>query len=37
MVLSYEALAEQRSPDSLLDELVAAVAVPQFDLAGHAA
>ena len=37
MVLSYEALAEQRSPDSLLDEIVAAVAVPQLDLAGHAA
>ena len=37
MVLSYEALAEQRSPDSLLDEIVAAVPVPQLDLAGHAA
>jgi MoxR-like ATPase len=37
MVLSYEALAEQRSPDSLLDEVVAAVPVPQLDLAGHAA
>jgi MoxR-like ATPase len=37
MVLSYEALAEQRSPDSLLDEIVAAVPVPQIDLAGHAA
>jgi MoxR-like ATPase len=37
LVLSYEALAEQRSPDSLLDEVVAAVPVPQLDLAGHAA
>jgi len=37
MVLSYEALAENRSPDSLLDEIIAAVAVPQLDLAGHAA
>ncbi len=37
MVLSYEALAERRSPDSLLDEIVAAVPVPQLDLAGHAA
>jgi MoxR-like ATPase len=37
MVLSYEALAESRSPDSLLDEIVAAVPVPQLDLAGHAA
>jgi MoxR-like ATPase len=37
LVLSYEALAEQRSPDSLLDEVVAAVPVPQIDLAGHAA
>ncbi|MDX6535888.1 MAG: MoxR-like ATPase [Gaiellales bacterium] len=37
MVLSYEALAEQRSADSLLDEIVSAVPVPQLDLAGHAA
>ena len=37
LVLSYEALAEQRSPDSLLDEIVAAVPVPQLDLSGHAA
>ena len=37
MVLSYEALAEQRSPDSLLDEIVAAVPVPQLDLSGKAA
>jgi MoxR-like ATPase len=37
MVLSYEALADQRSADSLLDEIVAAVPVPQLDLAGHAA
>jgi len=37
MVLSYEALAEQRSADSLLDEVVAAVTVPQLDLSGRAA
>ncbi|HET6171109.1 MAG TPA: MoxR family ATPase [Gaiellales bacterium] len=37
MVLSYEALAERRSPDSLLDEIVAAVPVPQLDLAGRVA
>ena len=37
LVLSYEALAEQRSPDSLLDEIVAAVPVPQLDLARRAA
>ena len=33
LVLSYEALAERRSADSLLDEIVAAVPVPQLDLA----
>ena len=37
LVLSYEALAEQRSPDSLLDEIVAAVPVPQLDLSRRAA
>jgi MoxR-like ATPase len=37
MVLSYEALAERRSPDSLLDEIVAAVPVPHLDLAGRVA
>jgi MoxR-like ATPase len=37
LVLSYEALAEQRSPDSLLDEIVAAVPVPQLDLSRQAA
>src|SRR4029079_15989962 len=37
MVLSYEALAENHSPDSVRDEIIAAVAVPQLDLAGHAA
>ena len=37
LVLSYEALAEQRSPDSLLDEIVAAVPVPQLDLSGQVA
>jgi MoxR-like ATPase len=37
LVLSYEALAERRSADSLLDEVIAAVAVPQLDLSGRAA
>jgi MoxR-like ATPase len=37
LVLSYEALAEQRSPDSLLDEIIAAVSVPALDLSGRAA
>jgi MoxR-like ATPase len=37
MVLSYEALAEQRSADGLLDEVIAAVSVPQLDLSGRAA
>jgi MoxR-like ATPase len=37
MVLSYEALAEQRSADSLLDEVIATVSVPQLDLSGRAA
>jgi MoxR-like ATPase len=37
LVLSYEALAEQRSPDSLLDEIIAAVPVPQLDLSRRAA
>ena len=37
LVLSYEALAEQRSPDSLLDAVIAAVPVPQLDLSRRAA
>jgi MoxR-like ATPase len=37
LVLSYEALAERRSADSLLDEVIAAVPVPQLDLSGKAA
>jgi MoxR-like ATPase len=37
LVLSYEALAESRSADDILDEIVAAVAVPQLDLSGRAA
>ncbi|HEY3614736.1 MAG TPA: MoxR family ATPase, partial [Gaiellales bacterium] len=37
MVLSYEALAEQRSADALLDEIIAKVSVPQLDLSGRAA
>ena len=35
LVLSYEALAERRSADSILDEIVAAVAAPQLDLSGR--
>jgi len=37
LVLSYEALAERRSADSILDEIVAAVPVPALDLSGKAA
>jgi MoxR-like ATPase len=37
LVLSYEALAEQRSADSLLDEVIAAVPVPQLDLSRQVA
>jgi MoxR-like ATPase len=37
LVLSYEALADQRSPDSLLDQVIAAVSVPALDLSGRAA
>jgi MoxR-like ATPase len=37
LVLSYEALAERRSADSLLDEVIAAVQVPKLDLSGKAA
>jgi MoxR-like ATPase len=33
LVLSYEALAEERTADALLDEVIAAVPVPQIDLA----
>jgi MoxR-like ATPase len=33
LVLSYEALAEERTPDVLLDEIVAAVPAPHIDLA----
>jgi MoxR-like ATPase len=32
LVLSYEALAEERTPDSILDELIEAVAPPPIDL-----
>ena len=37
LVLSYEALAERRSADDMLDEVIAAVPVPQLDLSGKAA
>jgi MoxR-like ATPase len=33
LVLSYQALAEEVSPDSIIDRVVAAVPVPQLDLA----
>ncbi len=32
LVLSYEALAEERSPDSILDALIEAVTPPPIDL-----
>jgi MoxR-like ATPase len=32
LVLSYRALAEEVSPDSLLDQVLAAVPMPQIDL-----
>jgi MoxR-like ATPase len=37
LVLSYEALAEERTPDALLDEVLTAVAAPHIDLAKTAA
>jgi MoxR-like ATPase len=37
LVLSYEALAEERTPDELLDEVLTAVAAPHIDLAKTAA
>ncbi len=33
LVLSYQALAEEVSADSILDRVIAAVPVPQIDLA----
>jgi hypothetical protein len=32
-VLSYQALAEEVSPDAILDQVLAAVPAPQLDLA----
>jgi MoxR-like ATPase len=32
LVLSYQALAEEVSPDSILERVLAAVPVPQLDL-----
>ena len=32
LVLSYRALAEEVSPDALLDQVLAAVPMPQIDL-----
>jgi MoxR-like ATPase len=37
LVLSYEALAERRDADGLLDEVIASVTVPQLDLSGRVA
>jgi MoxR-like ATPase len=37
LVLSYEALAEERSPDVLLDEVLAAVEAPHIDLSKRTA
>jgi MoxR-like ATPase len=36
LVLTYQALAEEKQPDALLDEVLAAVAVPKLDLAAAA-
>ena len=33
LVLSYQALAEEVSPDAILDQVLAAVPVPHLDLA----
>ena len=33
LVLSYQALAEEVSPDTILDQVLAAVPMPQLDLA----
>ena len=33
LVLSYQALAEEVSPDAILDQVLAAVPAPQLDLA----
>jgi MoxR-like ATPase len=37
LVLTYQALAEEVSPDTILDQVLAAVPTPQVDLAGVAA
>jgi MoxR-like ATPase len=37
LVLSYEALAEERSPDALLDEVIDAVEAPHIDLSKRTA
>jgi MoxR-like ATPase len=37
LVLTYQALAEEVSPDTILDEVLAAVPVPRTDLAGESA
>ncbi len=36
LVLTYQALAENISPDSILDRVLAAVEVPRIDLAREA-
>ena len=33
LVLTYQALAEEVSPDTILEQVIAAVPVPQIDLA----
>ena len=37
LVLTYQALAEEVSPDTILDQVLAAVPVPQIDLARSSA
>jgi hypothetical protein len=35
-VLTYQALAEEKQPDALLDEVLAGIALPKTDLASAA-
>ena len=37
LVLTYQALAEEMSPDAILDNVLSTVPVPSIDLARHTA
>jgi MoxR-like ATPase len=37
LVLTYQALAEEVTPDSILDQVISSVSVPQIDLTRSAA